>query len=291
MMKRESSDDIDITYKVSSRENIYPIEIRNTENDSEVFINYIENFKQYKKGVHKKKNVFIVIALILYVVTMIFIIVYFNLYKNLGWAIVILFCYAILVSKFAEIYFNSKLRKHTCPHNIIGGYISKKCPECSEEIKKIDEEEKEISEREKERRLNDLKNSLPTKSYSALNYKKSKGKLSYSKASKSESPIEELFYVKLKENTLEEDFKLIEQQLKIDRYRVDFAIPQKSIVVELDGHDSHKTKKQRTNDAQRERYLQQNGWYVIRYTGSEIKTDIQRCLKDFYSITKLRRKT
>jgi len=65
------------------------------------------------------------------------------------------------------------------------------------------------------------------------------------------------------------------------KYRLDFAIysymmkgneliQEYKICVECDGHEYHKTKEQRTNDGQRSRILQLDGWKVVRYTGSEI---------------------
>ncbi len=46
------------------------------------------------------------------------------------------------------------------------------------------------------------------------------------------------------------------------------------------GHDFHKTRQQRTNDAKRDRYLQMNGWQVIRFTGTEIHRDVFGCIEE-----------
>lgn len=54
----------------------------------------------------------------------------------------------------------------------------------------------------------------------------------------------------------------------------------KKLVIELDGHESHKTKMQRTKDAQRERYLKKEGWELIRFTGNEIYYDVVRCVQE-----------
>jgi hypothetical protein len=69
-------------------------------------------------------------------------------------------------------------------------------------------------------------------------------------------------------------------QVEIGKYRVDFALVERKIVIEIDGHDYHKTREQRTRDAQRERYLQLNGWRVIRFTGSEIYKDPSGCVAE-----------
>jgi very-short-patch-repair endonuclease len=87
-----------------------------------------------------------------------------------------------------------------------------------------------------------------------------------------ESPIERMFYAS------SVGIVALEPQFIVGKYRIDFAIPDKRIAIELDGHDYHKTKEQRTNDAQRERYLQENGWTVIRFTGSEVYKDASGCV-------------
>ena len=68
-------------------------------------------------------------------------------------------------------------------------------------------------------------------------------------------------------------------QYPILNYRVDFALPDEHLVIELDGHDYHKTKEQRTSDAKRERDLKELGWYVIRFTGTEIYRDVEKCVE------------
>lgn len=97
---------------------------------------------------------------------------------------------------------------------------------------------------------------------------------------KCESPIEEKFFLKARKF-----IKNLEPNEWIGKYRVDFMIRDKKIAIELDGHDYHKTKEQRTNDAERSRYLQKNGWRVVRFTGSEIHRDINKCISDVLDIT------
>jgi hypothetical protein len=99
-----------------------------------------------------------------------------------------------------------------------------------------------------------------------------------------ESPIELQFYKAMKELgiTLEPQYDFISEDGR--NYRADFADSVKKIVFELDGHDYHKTKEQRTNDARRERDFQKMGWTVIRFTGTEIYTDCQKCAKDAFRL-------
>lgn len=77
------------------------------------------------------------------------------------------------------------------------------------------------------------------------------------------------------------------QQQRIGDYRVDFLInvtlpwpPREEIqlVVECDGHDFHeKTKEQAARDKARDRYLIEQGYTVLRFTGSEIYRDAAKC--------------
>jgi very-short-patch-repair endonuclease len=73
-------------------------------------------------------------------------------------------------------------------------------------------------------------------------------------------------------------------QVVIGNYRADFALPNHKIAIEIDGHDYHKTREQRTHDARRERYLQLQGWRVIRFTGTEIFENVIACVEE---VTKL----
>lgn len=87
-----------------------------------------------------------------------------------------------------------------------------------------------------------------------------------------ESPIEKLFFEACKTEGI-----FMEPQYQAGKYRIDFALPHLRIAVELDGHDYHKTKEQRTRDAGRDRWLTINGWTVIRFTGSEVYANPEAC--------------
>jgi very-short-patch-repair endonuclease len=69
-------------------------------------------------------------------------------------------------------------------------------------------------------------------------------------------------------------------QHPVGKYRLDFAIPDKRIAIELDGHEYHKTKYQRTHDARRDRWLYGQGWHVLRFTGTEIHQNLDRCVNE-----------
>jgi len=59
---------------------------------------------------------------------------------------------------------------------------------------------------------------------------------------------------------------------------VDIGHPDWKIAIEVDGH-SHQTKKQKTRDALKERYLSELGWKLIRFWNSEVDRDILGCVE------------
>lgn len=83
---------------------------------------------------------------------------------------------------------------------------------------------------------------------------------------------------------------LITTQAPIGSHRVDFLIARyfmpsdgtgkrsPLIIVECDGHDFHeRTKEQAQSDKSRDRELQEQGYFVLRFTGSEIWRDPRGC--------------
>ena len=119
-----------------------------------------------------------------------------------------------------------------------------------------------------------------------------------------ESPIEQLLAIELENITLTGivsynpfiDVISIEKQKEIKcgkkTYRVDFYIPviyknQDNIefIVECDGHEFHqKTKEQVERDNDRMRSLQEQGYEVIRFSGTEICHRQRRCAMDVKKI-------
>lgn len=94
-----------------------------------------------------------------------------------------------------------------------------------------------------------------------------------------ESPIEWLMFGALNEMALR-----VTPQFKVGKYRVDFLIDGTNICVELDGHEYHKTKEQRTRDAKREREIESLGYRVVRFTGSEVFRDPIDCAYDVFNV-------
>ena len=90
-----------------------------------------------------------------------------------------------------------------------------------------------------------------------------------------ESPMEEAFLIAA--DPILSEYGDIIPQYQVFHYRVDFAIPDCLIVIEIDGYDWHKTREQLTADAKRQRALTAAGWTVIRFTGREIYAGAANC--------------
>ena len=65
----------------------------------------------------------------------------------------------------------------------------------------------------------------------------------------------------------------------VGRYRLDFAIPNKRIGIEIDGHEFHSSKKQFVDDRQRQRNLEQKGWRITRFAAVEVSDDPEGCVR------------
>lgn len=88
-----------------------------------------------------------------------------------------------------------------------------------------------------------------------------------------ESPIERRLLFALSF----ELFMAVDVQIPLGSYRADFGFKALKLAVECDGHEFHKSKEQRTHDAQRDRVFTTNGWQVIRFTGGEITANPDQC--------------
>lgn len=76
-----------------------------------------------------------------------------------------------------------------------------------------------------------------------------------------------------------EEISSIEPGAVVGPYKIDFLI-YKNAVIEIDGHDTHKTKEQRDYDYKRERYLQKEGYIVIRFMGTEVFLSAKQCAEE-----------
>ena len=81
-------------------------------------------------------------------------------------------------------------------------------------------------------------------------------------------------------------------QAKIGRYRVDFLIifahrdlEPVRMVIECDGHDYHeRTPEQAARDRKRDREMMKQGYYVVRFTGSEIHRNPVECIQEILGL-------
>lgn len=90
-----------------------------------------------------------------------------------------------------------------------------------------------------------------------------------------ESPIENAMWTAFLEliRFPYDELSLPVPQYQLNGYRLDFAWPEHKVAVEVDGHDYHKTKEQRSYDAKRDRELIKKGWTTLRFTGSDVHKD------------------
>lgn len=93
---------------------------------------------------------------------------------------------------------------------------------------------------------------------------------------------------------------MIESQVKIEKYRIDFKFTRKdvdhraekhfvqsAVLVECDGHDFHeRTKEQAKRDRAKDRRLQELGFKILRFTGSEIHADPFGCAMQILNFIK-----
>ena len=122
------------------------------------------------------------------------------------------------------------------------------------------------------------------------------------KLGETKSPIERLFYVEFQnftksplscDNGVSPDCRLdyvVTPQSNVSfrgkKYVVDFEImavdynteTNWSFVIECDGFEYHSSKEQMSKDYERERALQEKGYTVIRFTGSEINENPEKCV-------------
>ncbi len=91
-----------------------------------------------------------------------------------------------------------------------------------------------------------------------------------------ESPIESILYMRLVMDGLRPP--ILKNQFKIGSFRVDFAIPGGSIVIECDGKKYH----QIADDVERDRELHKLGWTVLHFKAEKILMDPAYCSAKIY---------
>lgn len=96
--------------------------------------------------------------------------------------------------------------------------------------------------------------------------------------------IETRFYETFRQKFPDEfEAYCLEPQHVIGIYKVDFLYDNE-YVIEIDGHDYHKTKEQRHYDYNRERYLIKRGYKVVRFMGTEVFLQPENCVQELLDI-------
>lgn len=67
-------------------------------------------------------------------------------------------------------------------------------------------------------------------------------------------------------------------QFALGPYTIDFAIPENHLAIECDGDYWHSQPSCITRDKRKDKYLLNRGWRVLRFSETEINTDLARCL-------------
>jgi very-short-patch-repair endonuclease len=68
-------------------------------------------------------------------------------------------------------------------------------------------------------------------------------------------------------------------QFWIGKYRVDFCLPDKMIVIEIDGKKYHDLHQRLYHDRPRQRDIEHLGYTVVRFKASEVYQDARNCVK------------
>jgi very-short-patch-repair endonuclease len=69
------------------------------------------------------------------------------------------------------------------------------------------------------------------------------------------------------------DFKIVRQYIIDSKYIADLYIPDKKFIIEVDG-EYHNTEEQRIKDKEREEYLINKGFKLIRFKNEEVKNNL-----------------
>lgn len=100
---------------------------------------------------------------------------------------------------------------------------------------------------------------------------------------KTETSIERTFAVALRNAQIE-----VVPQFPHGQYSVDFAIPDLKIAIECDGDYWHSLPKSIKHDRMRDNYFYRNGWQTIRFSETEINTNIKNCIQRLQRAVSLR---
>lgn len=99
----------------------------------------------------------------------------------------------------------------------------------------------------------------------------------------SRSPIERRLLIHMMDKS--HFYGTVQAQVACGNYKIDFGLTDNEtglkLAIEADGHEFHqKTKEQAQHDKARDRFLTAQGWHVVRFTGSEIWREPERCAEE-----------
>ena len=63
------------------------------------------------------------------------------------------------------------------------------------------------------------------------------------------------------------------------KYSIDIAFPGPKVAIECDGKAFHSSPKQKAHDRKKDRYLESQGWMVLRFSGSRIHRNLPSVVK------------
>ncbi|RKL69146.1 hypothetical protein CR203_03700 [Salipaludibacillus neizhouensis] len=94
--------------------------------------------------------------------------------------------------------------------------------------------------------------------------------------SKTESPIQRRLLKALRNNGYS---PLTEVTVGKRKLRIDIAFPFQKLAIETDGKANHTSPKDKARDRRKDKYLQEHGWRVLRFTGTRIHRDMKGILR------------
>jgi len=107
-------------------------------------------------------------------------------------------------------------------------------------------------------------------------YKPEQRTLPFARRNRKEPTAEERrLWVRLRDRKL--DGAKFRRQGRIGPYIVDFVCSEAKLIVEIDG-PVHELTERREKDLERQRWLEKEGYYVLRFTDRESRDDIDRVL-------------
>jgi very-short-patch-repair endonuclease len=99
---------------------------------------------------------------------------------------------------------------------------------------------------------------------------------------KFDSVLERSFYARLIERIPE--ITRGDNGYKVGRYKYDFAHEKWKVLIEIDGHEYHRSLKARQKDERKTILAMKGGWLVIRFTASSVYKNQDRCIDEILAI-------